>query len=156
MGMDGSKKQCGLLQRFDDLTLLEDIPRWRRNTDSHAAVSRGRDGVRVRGRRRCKSASGRNFVRRATHADLEFAKQMFEYAISRNLPSPTPDSRMYARSSTIGTNPMNAGLKRGLSAANSSLNFEPELAEGLAARARIFWAQRKHEDAIQHARLAIE
>lgn len=100
---------------------------------------------------------GRNFVRRATHADLEFAMQMFQCAVALE-----EFALGYAGLSNVCAlfydwyEPDQQWIEKGLSAANASLALEPNLAEGLAARARIFWAQRKYEDAIRYARMAIE
>ncbi len=101
---------------------------------------------------------GRSFVRRATLADLEFAMQMFERAIELE----SQFAMAYAGLSNVCAlfydwyKPEDEWIQKGLDAANASLALEPDLPEGLAARARIFWAQRRYEDAVQHARLALQ
>ncbi len=47
-------------------------------------------------------------------------------------------------------------IERGLAACERALTLEPQLAEAMVARARISWAQRKYDEAIQYARRAIE
>ena len=46
-------------------------------------------------------------------------------------------------------------LAKGVAACEKALNLEPQLPEALAARARLFFAEGKHEDAVQYARTAI-
>jgi non-specific serine/threonine protein kinase len=46
-------------------------------------------------------------------------------------------------------------LEKGVSACEKALNLEPQLPEALAARARLFFAEGKHEDAVRYARTAI-
>jgi len=46
-------------------------------------------------------------------------------------------------------------LKKGVDACEKALNLEPQLPEALAARARLFFAEGKHEDAVRYARTAI-
>jgi len=46
-------------------------------------------------------------------------------------------------------------LAKGIAACDKALNLEPQLPEALAARARLFFAEGKHEDAIRYARTAI-
>jgi non-specific serine/threonine protein kinase len=46
-------------------------------------------------------------------------------------------------------------LSKGISACDKALNLEPQLPEALAARARLFFAEGKHEDAVRYARTAI-
>lgn len=46
-------------------------------------------------------------------------------------------------------------LAKGVAACEKALNLEPQLPEALAARARLFFAEGKHEDAVRYARTAI-
>jgi non-specific serine/threonine protein kinase len=46
-------------------------------------------------------------------------------------------------------------LEKGVSACEKALNLEPQLPEALAARARLFFAEGKHDDAVRYARTAI-
>jgi len=101
---------------------------------------------------------GRSHARRVTRTDLEFAMQMYEQAVAL-------DPRFalaYAGLAIV------CGLyyefhehderwiQRGLAACKRALALEPQLADGLAARARICWAQQNYDGAIQYARMAIE
>jgi len=101
---------------------------------------------------------GRNFVRRATHADLGFAMQMFESAIGIE----TEFALAYAGLSNVCAlfydwyEPEERWVIKGLSIAETALALQPDLPEGHAARARILWAQRKYPEAIEHARIALQ
>ena len=46
--------------------------------------------------------------------------------------------------------------EKGLAACERALALEPQLAEALAARARLFYSQKQYDEAIRYARLAIE
>jgi serine/threonine protein kinase/Flp pilus assembly protein TadD len=46
-------------------------------------------------------------------------------------------------------------MAKGIAACEKALNLEPQLPEAMAARARLFFAEGKHEDAIKYARTAI-
>jgi serine/threonine protein kinase/Tfp pilus assembly protein PilF len=46
-------------------------------------------------------------------------------------------------------------LAKGIAACDKALNLEPQLPEALAARARLFFSEGKHEDAVRYARTAI-
>jgi non-specific serine/threonine protein kinase len=100
---------------------------------------------------------GRNFMRRATHADLEFAMQMFDCAIALE-----KFALAYAGLASVCAlfydwyEPETRWIEKGLAAANSCVALDPQLAECLAACAGISWSQRKYEDAIYYARLAID
>ncbi len=101
---------------------------------------------------------GRNYTRRHTRPNLEFAIQMFEHAIALD-----PGFALaYAGLASV------CGLfhdwydrdahwvEKGLAACEQAVKLEPQLAEVLAARALILEAQRKYDEAIQCARQAIE
>ena len=101
---------------------------------------------------------GRGYARRCTRPDLEYAAQMYEHAMAL-------DSRFalaYAGLANVcglfydwhERDPK--WLEKGRVACERALELEPELAEALAARARIYWSQRKYDDAIQDARAALE
>jgi non-specific serine/threonine protein kinase len=100
---------------------------------------------------------GRNFVRRATHADLEFAMQMFECAIDLE-----KFALAYAGLSAVCAlfydwyEPQQHWIDKGMEAADAALALEPGLPEGLASRARLAWSRRKYEEAIRFAKEAIE
>jgi serine/threonine protein kinase/Tfp pilus assembly protein PilF len=98
---------------------------------------------------------GRNYTRQQ---NLDFALQMFEQAIKL-------DPRFalaYAGVANIcgiihefrEQNPK--WIEKGLAACDRALELDPNLAEVAAARARVFYAERKYDEAIRYARLAIE
>jgi serine/threonine protein kinase/Tfp pilus assembly protein PilF len=98
---------------------------------------------------------GRNYTRRE---NLEFAMQMFEHAIKLD-----PDFAL-AHAGIANVCGMQFELhgrdsrwiERGLAAANRAFELDPQLPEALTARARIYHAQQKYDEAIQYARMAIE
>jgi TolB-like protein/cytochrome c-type biogenesis protein CcmH/NrfG len=101
---------------------------------------------------------GRNYTRRATRADLEFAIQMFEKAIELE---PEFALSHAGLANVCGLfydwyEQDDRWIQKGLDASERALALAPDLAEGLAARARIFWGQRKCEQAIEFARKAVE
>ena len=98
---------------------------------------------------------GRNYTRRE---NLDFALQMFEQAIKLD-----PGFAL-AHAGVANVCGMIFELReqhprwieRGLTACDRALALDPQAAEVLAARARVYYAQKKYEQAAQHARLAIE
>jgi serine/threonine protein kinase/cytochrome c-type biogenesis protein CcmH/NrfG len=98
---------------------------------------------------------GRNYARRE---NLEFAMQMLEHAIQLD-----PDFALaHAAFANLcgmqyelhGKDPR--WIEKGISAADRALALEPQLPEALAAKARIFYAQNKYDEAIAWAKNAIE
>ena len=98
---------------------------------------------------------GRNYAHRE---NLEFALQMFEHAIKLD-----PDFALaHAGIANVcgmqfelhGRDPR--WIERGLAASTLASELDPNLPEGLTARARIFLAQQKYEEASRYARKAIE
>jgi serine/threonine protein kinase/cytochrome c-type biogenesis protein CcmH/NrfG len=98
---------------------------------------------------------GRNYARRE---NLEFAMQMLENAIRLD-----PDFALaHAAIANLcgmqyelhGKDPR--WIEKGISAAERALALEPQLPEAFAAKARIFFAQNKYDDAIAWAKNAIE
>ena len=98
---------------------------------------------------------GRSYTRQQ---NLDFALQMFEQAIKL-------DSRFalaYAGVANIcgiihefrEQNPK--WIEKGLAACDRALALDPNLAEVAAARARVYYAERKYDEAIRYAQLAIE
>ncbi len=98
---------------------------------------------------------GRNYTHRE---NLDFALQMFENAIRL-------DPNFALAHVGIGhvcgriyelhdRDPK--WLKRGWEACDRALLINPNLPDGLAARARVFYAQNKYDEAIQYARRALE
>jgi len=101
---------------------------------------------------------GRSFARRETRTDLEFAMQMFAQAIALD---PTFALAHAAMANACGTvyewHERNSGwIEKGLAACDRALALEPELVDALVARARLFYAQKRYDEAIQLARTAIE
>jgi tetratricopeptide (TPR) repeat protein len=98
---------------------------------------------------------GRNYLRLE---NFDFALQMFEQAIQRD-----PNFAL-AHAGVANVCGLIYELRekearwidRGLTACERAMAIEPGRAEVLAARARMYYAQRKYEDAIAYARLAIE
>ena len=97
---------------------------------------------------------GRNYARRE---NLEFAMQMFEKAISL-------DPNFALAHAGLGNicgliyeihDHQLRWIERGLEACDRALAIDPNLAEALSARARIFYAEKKFDEAIRYAKLAI-
>jgi tetratricopeptide (TPR) repeat protein len=97
---------------------------------------------------------GRNYTRRE---NLEFAMQMFEKAISL-------DPNFALAHAGLGNicgliyeihDHQPRWIERGLEACDRALAIDPNLAEALSARARIFYAEKKYDEAIRYAKLAI-
>jgi TolB-like protein/Tfp pilus assembly protein PilF len=98
---------------------------------------------------------GRSYTRQQ---NVEFALQMFEQAVSLD-----PDFALAHAGIANVCGIMHEfreqhprWIERGLAACNRALALEPSLAEALAARARLFYAEKKYDDAIRYAWLAIE
>ena len=98
---------------------------------------------------------GRSYTRQQ---NLEFALQMFEQAIKLD---PRFALAYAGVANTCGIihefreqNPK--WIEKGLAACDRALALDPNLAEVAAARARVYYAERKYDDAIRYAQLAIE
>jgi len=98
---------------------------------------------------------GRSYTRQQ---NVEFALQMFEQAVSLD-----PDFALaHAGIANVcgiihefrERHPR--WIERGLQSCNRALALEPNLAEALAARARLFYAERRFDDALRYAQMAIE
>jgi serine/threonine protein kinase/Tfp pilus assembly protein PilF len=101
---------------------------------------------------------GRNYTRRETRLDLEYALQMFEHAIQLD---PNFALAYAGLANTCGLiyewhEHKPSWLERGTAACDRALSLDPQLAEGLVARARLFYAQKRYGEASEYARLAIE
>jgi serine/threonine protein kinase/Flp pilus assembly protein TadD len=101
---------------------------------------------------------GRSYARRVTRSDLEFAMQMYEQAT-------TLDPRFALAHAGLSLvcalyaewhdhDPR--WVEKAQTACDRALELEPDLAEALAARARIFWTQKNFDEAIRLSRRAIE
>ncbi|MFB3922691.1 MAG: protein kinase [Terriglobia bacterium] len=101
---------------------------------------------------------GRSFARRGTRADLEFALQMFEKAVSMD-PGFALAHAGIAHTCALFHyfhEPQARWIQKGLAACERALKIDSQIAEGLAARALIAYAQGKHDEAINFARRAID
>ncbi|HEY3927701.1 MAG TPA: protein kinase [Candidatus Koribacter sp.] len=97
---------------------------------------------------------GRSYTRRES---LEYAIQMFEQAIKLD-PAFAMAHAGVANACAVkyeyhGKEAV--WLERARAACDRALAIDPQLADGLIARARIAYAQQKYDDAIQYVRLAI-
>jgi len=98
---------------------------------------------------------GRNYMRRE---NLEFAMQMFENAIRLD---PNFAQAHAGVAQICGLHYELHGkdsrwIEKGMQAADRALQLEPQLPEGLCARARVLYAQNMYDEAITLARRAIE
>ena len=96
---------------------------------------------------------GRSYTRRLTRADLEFAMEMFERAITLD-----PNFALAHAGLAIACGFYHEWheqhakwVERGLATCERALKLNPELPEALAARARLFYAQRSVEGALNNA-----
>jgi len=97
---------------------------------------------------------GRSYARRES---LEFALQMFEQAIKLDPAFALAHAAM-ANVCAIsyewrGRDPK--WIDQGLAACDRALTLDPSLPEALVARGRIFYVQKRYDEAIEYARLAI-
>jgi non-specific serine/threonine protein kinase len=100
---------------------------------------------------------GRSYARRVTHADLQFAMQMYDQAVALD---PGFALAHAGLAYTCGLfyewhEHEPRWIEKGLAACERALQLEPQLAEALAARAKICWGQKKYDEAIRYAREAI-
>ncbi len=100
----------------------------------------------------------RSYARRLTRADLEFAVQMYDQAVALD---PGFALAHAGLANACGLFYEWHGrdarwLEKGLAACERALALDPQLADALAAQARICWAQQNYEQAIEYARLALE
>jgi len=100
---------------------------------------------------------GRGYARRETRSDLEFAMQMFDLAIMLDPGFALAHAGIANACATVYEwhDQEARWIEKGLDACQRALALEPELAEGLAARARICYVQKHYDDAIKCARQAI-
>jgi serine/threonine protein kinase/Flp pilus assembly protein TadD len=98
---------------------------------------------------------GRNYTRQQ---NFDFALQMFEQAIKID-----PQFALaYAGVANICglihefREQSPKWIEKGLAACDRAFVLDPQLAEVAAARARVFYAERKYDDAVRYAQLAIE
>jgi len=101
---------------------------------------------------------GRAYSRRQTRSDLDLALQMFEHAI---LLDPGFALAHAGIANACGLvyewhDSDAAWLERGRTACERALALDPGLPEALVARARIFYTQKRYDDAVRDVRRAIE
>ena len=101
---------------------------------------------------------GRSYARRETRSDLDFALQMYEHAIMLDPGFALAHAGIAQACGTVYEwhDRHERWIERGLAACERALVLEPHLAEGLCARARLLYAQKKYEEAVQFAKMAIE
>src|SRR5206468_781032 len=96
---------------------------------------------------------GRSYARRCTRPDLEFALQMYEHAIALD-PNFAPAHAGLANVCGLFYSLHDrdrSWLEKGRAACERALALESGLAEALAARARIWYAQHKYDEAVRDA-----
>jgi len=98
---------------------------------------------------------GRSYTRRE---NLEFALQMFEQAIKLDADFALAHAGVASVCGMIFElrEQNEKWIERGLTACERALALDPQAAEVLASRARVSYAQKKHDEAIAFAREAIE
>ena len=101
---------------------------------------------------------GRRYARRLSRSDLEFAIQTYEQAIALDRDFALAHAGIaYACGLFYEWHEQNERwVEKGLAACERALAIEPQLAEALAARAQLFRAQKRYDQAIEYARQAIE
>jgi TolB-like protein/tetratricopeptide (TPR) repeat protein/tRNA A-37 threonylcarbamoyl transferase component Bud32 len=101
---------------------------------------------------------GRRYARRLSRSDLEFAIQTYEQAIALDHNFALAHAGIaYACGLFYEWHEQNERwVERGLAACERALSMEPQLAEALAARAQLFRALKKYDQAIEYASQAIE
>ena len=101
---------------------------------------------------------GRAYSRRQTRSDLDLALQMFEHAILLDPGFALAHAGIANACGLVYEWHDNAQswLERGRSACERALALDPALPDALVARARIFYAQKRYEDAVRDVRRAIE
>jgi non-specific serine/threonine protein kinase len=101
---------------------------------------------------------GRSYMRRMTRTDLDFALQMFDFAAMLDPRFALAYASVASVCSTVYEwhERIPRWIERAVEACARALELESNLPEALAARGRIYYAQRKYAEAIDNARLAIE
>ena len=101
---------------------------------------------------------GRSFVRRQTRSDLEFAMQMFEHAILLDPGFALAHAGIGDACGIIYEFHENHSrwIDKGLKSCERALALVPNLPEALVARARMFYAQKKYDQAIEDVKRAIQ
>ncbi len=101
---------------------------------------------------------GRSYQRRETRSDLDFALQMYEHAILLDpaFAQAHAGVAMVCAAVLEFHDKNERWLQRGQAACVRALEVDPQLPEGLVARARLLYAQKKYDEAIPLVRQAIK
>jgi non-specific serine/threonine protein kinase len=101
---------------------------------------------------------GRAYSRRQTRSDLDLALQMFEHAILLDPGFALAHAGIANACGLIYEWHDNAPswLERGRSASERALALDPALPEALVARGRMFYAQKRYDEAIRDVRRGLE
>lgn len=101
---------------------------------------------------------GRSFVRRQTRSDLEFAMQMFEHAILLDPSFALAHAGIGDACGIIYEFHENQSrwLDKGMKSCERALALVPNLPEAMVARARMFYAQKKYDKAIEDVKHALQ
>jgi serine/threonine protein kinase/Flp pilus assembly protein TadD len=101
---------------------------------------------------------GRSYARRETRPDLEFAMQVFDLAILLDPNFALAYAGIAHACAMIHGwhDPNPRWIDKGLAACERALQLDPHLAEVLVARGLLFYVQKRHGEAIEYARMAIE
>jgi non-specific serine/threonine protein kinase len=104
------------------------------------------------------SLKGRAYARRMTHSDLELALQMFEDAILLDSGFALAHAGIANACGLVyewhDADPK--WLDRGRASCERALALDPSLPEALVGRARLFYTQKRYDDAVRDVRRAIE
>jgi serine/threonine protein kinase/Flp pilus assembly protein TadD len=101
---------------------------------------------------------GRGHARRETRSDMEFAMEMYSRAIELDPDFALAHAGIANACATMYEwhEKTPRWIEKGLTACEQALNLESQLAEALVARARILYAQKKYDEAIQDALQALD
>ncbi len=100
----------------------------------------------------------RSHARRETRTDLEFALQLYEQAIEADPGFALPHAGTASACASVYEwhEKNEQWVTRGLAACERALKLEPQLPEGLVARAQIAYTRKEYDQAIHFARQALE
>jgi TolB-like protein/predicted Ser/Thr protein kinase len=101
---------------------------------------------------------GRSYTRRETRSDLEFAMQMFDMAILLDADFALAYAGIAHTCAMVygWHDPTARWIEKGLVACERALKLGSQFAEVLVARALLLYVQKKYDEAIEYARMAIE
>jgi serine/threonine protein kinase/tetratricopeptide (TPR) repeat protein len=101
---------------------------------------------------------GRAHARRMTHSDLELALQMFEHAILLDSGFALAHAGIANACGLVYEwhDADSKWLERGHASCERALALDPSLPEALVGRARLFYTQKRYDDAVRDVRRAID